>query len=70
MQSFTLQRKNKQIWDQKMSCLGIFGLAFEKTIVIFEISTFRFVIMQSFILNKKDKFGCKIALLGIFGLYL
>ena len=47
-----------------MSYLVIFGLAFEKTIVIFEISTFKFVIMQSFMLNKKDKFGCQIALLG------
>ena len=36
-----------------MSYLGTFEPKFEKTIVIFEISTFEFVKMQSFTLNQK-----------------
>ena len=36
-----------------MSYLGTFEPKFEKTIVIFEISTFEFVKMQSFTLNRK-----------------
>ena len=36
-----------------MSYLGTFKPKFEKTIVIFEISTFEFVKMQSFTLNQK-----------------
>ena len=35
-----------------MSYLGTFEPKFEKTIVIFEISTFEFVKMQSFTLNQ------------------
>ena len=37
-----------------MLYLGIFGLEFEKNIVIFEISTLEFVALQNFV--KKQKF--------------
>ena len=42
-----------------MSYLGTFRIEFEKTIVMFEISTFEFAQMKGFILNKKEKFGTK-----------
>ena len=50
-----------------MSYLGIFGLEFWKTIVIFEISTFEFFKLQNF--AKKQKcinLGPKMPFLGIF----
>ena len=42
MQSFAKNQKWLNL-EPKMSCLGIFGLEFEKTIVIFEISSLKFV---------------------------
>ena len=54
---------------QKLPYLGIFGLEFEKHIVIFEISTFEFIYMQSFMLNKKKlNLGPKLPFVGIFAL--
>ena len=47
-----------------MSFLGTFRPEYEKAIVIFEISTFEFAKMSSFMLKKKNKFGTKIALFG------
>ena len=49
-----------------MPYLDTFRPRFEKAIVIFEISNFEFVKMQSFMLNKKNKFGTKITLCGYF----
>ena len=52
-----------------MSYLDIFGQEFEKTIVVFEISTFKFAYLQNF--PKKQKclnLGPKMPDLGIFGL--
>ena len=46
----------------KISFLDSFRPKFEKIIVIFEISTFKSIKMQSFMLNNKKKFGTKIAL--------
>ena len=43
-----------------MLYLGIFTLELKETIVIFEISTFEFFKMQSFMLSKKYKFRTKI----------
>ena len=40
-----------------MPYFGIFGLEFEKTIVIFEINAFEFVKMQSFMLKVQS---CKL----------
>ena len=49
--------------------MGIFGLEFEKTIVIFDISTFEFVDMQSLMFQKKKlNFGLKFLYLSTFGL--
>ena len=48
---------------------GIFGLEFENTFVIFEISTLKFVYLQNF--PKKQKclnLGQKMPDLGVFGL--
>ena len=45
MQSFML--KKKKIGGPKLFYLGISGLEFDKTIVIFENSTLKFVKMQS-----------------------
>ena len=52
-----------------MSYLDIFGQEFEKTIVVFEISTLKFAYLQNF--PKKQKclnLGPKMPDLGIFGL--
>ena len=51
-----------------MPYLGIFGVEFSKTIVIFEISTLKFVLLQNF--TKKQKclnLGPKMPYLGILG---
>ena len=51
--------------------MAIFGLEFEKTVVIFEINTLEFVKKQNFVKNKKWKclnLGPKMPYLGIFGL--
>ena len=48
MQSFMLKKK-KRNFRPKLSYLGIFGLKFEKGIVVFEISTLEFFKIQSFI---------------------
>ena len=48
-----IQNKNTLNSAPKMSFLGIFKPKFEKTIVIFETSTFEFVKMQSSTLNQK-----------------
>ena len=46
MQSLLIKKKN---WDQpKLSYLRISGQGFEKATFIFEISTFKFVKMESF----------------------
>ena len=42
-----------------MPCLGIFGIEFQKTIVIFEISTHKFVISES--LTHTVNFGTRSA---------
>ena len=39
-------------FGQKMICLGIFGLKFEKAIVIFEVNALKFVWLQSLVQNK------------------
>ena len=52
-----------------MPYFGIFGLEFEKTVVIFEISTLKFVYLQNF--AEKQKFlnlSQKVPYLGIIGL--
>ena len=51
-----------------MSYLGFFGLEFEKSSAIFEISSLKFVNLQHFVKKIMSKFGTKNALLGIFGL--
>ena len=54
-----------------MPYLSIFGLEFENYIVIFEMSTLKFVLLQHF--RKKQKcvnLGPKMSYLGIFGLEL
>ena len=49
--------------------LLIFGLEFENTAAIFEISVFEFVLLQSFLQKQKSlEFGQKMSDLGIFGL--
>ena len=42
MQNFVKNLKCQNL-GPKMPCLGIFGLEFEKTIVMFEISTLQFI---------------------------
>ena len=57
------------IFDQKCYILVFLGHNFKKTIVIFEISTLKFVYMQNF--TKKQKclnLGSKMFELDIFGL--
>ena len=50
-----------------MLYLGIFGLEFQKSIVIFEISTLKYVELQNFAKKAKmPKFRTKNALLGYF----
>ena len=50
-----------------MPHLGIFEIEFEKTIVIFEISTLEFTYGQDFVKKPKmSKFGTKNALFGYF----
>ena len=51
-----------------MPCLGTFNQEFEKTVATFEINAFKFTIMQSFRLKKKNKVLTKLPYLGIFGL--
>ena len=49
-----------------MLYLSIFGLEFEKAIVIFETKPLEFVYLQSFVKKKMPKFGTKNVLLGYF----
>ena len=59
MQNFTKKQKCLNV-GPKIHNLGIFGLEFEKNIVIFEISTLKFVCMQNFTKKQKiPKFGTK-----------
>ena len=64
--------EKKQNWlslGPNVPYLGIFGLEFYKTFVIFEISTLKFVYLENF--AKKQKFlnlGTKVPYLGIFQL--
>ena len=52
-----------------MAYLGIFGLSFQKTMVIFEISTIKFVKLQNLPKKKKiSKFGTKMTYLSTFQL--
>ena len=52
-----------------MPYLGIFGLEFKKTIVIFLINTLKFAYLQTFAKKAKmPKFGPKVLYLGSFGL--
>ena len=52
-----------------MPYLDIFGLKHQKSIVMFEISTFEFARLQNFAKKQKClKLGPKMAYLGIFGL--
>ena len=48
--------------------LDTFNQEFQKTIATFEINDFKFTIMQSFKLKKKNKVLTKLPYLGIFGL--
>ena len=53
----------------KLSYLGIFGIEFEKTIVIFEIRTLEVIKIERFMLNKnKLNLGAKLPYLCIFWL--
>ena len=53
----------------KMPYLGILGLEFQKTTVIFEISTIEFGDLQNFVKKIKHlSLGSKMPYLGIFGL--
>ena len=53
----------------KMPYLYIFGQEFEKTMVIIEINTLKFVQMQSLVQKKKtSNLELEMACLGIFGL--
>ena len=62
----TLRKKCLNL-GPKMSYLGILGLEFWKTIVIFEISTFEFVKLQNFVKKQKClNLGPKMPFLGIF----
>ena len=57
------------MWDQKCRFGDIFGLEFEKQIVIFEISTLEFIYLQNFVKKRKClNLGPKIPYLGIFRL--
>ena len=47
MQSF-LQKERKLYLGSKIHCLGILGMEFEKTIIIFETSTLESVKVQCF----------------------
>ena len=50
-----------------MPYLGIFELKFEKAFVIFQISTFKFIKIQNFMLKKtKLNLGPKLPYLSIF----
>ena len=50
-----------------MPDLGIFGLERENNIVIFEINTFEFVLLQNFVKKQKClNLGPKMPILGIF----
>ena len=52
-----------------MAYLGIFRVEFQKTFVIFEISTLEFVYLQNFAKNQKClNLGPKIPYMGIFGI--
>ena len=52
-----------------MPYLGVFGLEFQKTIFIFEISTLEFVKLQKFVKNLKWlNLGQQMPYLGILGL--
>ena len=51
----------------KLPCLGMFRLQFQKTIVIFEISTLKFSKVQNFVQNVKVlKYWIKITLFEYF----
>ena len=63
---FHLEHKKIKI-GTKNDVLGKFRIKFEKTIVIFEISTIDLVNMQSFLLKKKLNLGTKFPCLSIFG---
>ena len=52
----------------KKPYLGIFGLEFEKAIVIFEISTSNLINWETLLKTKMSKFGTKMPYLGIFEL--
>ena len=52
-----------------MLCLGNFRVEFWKTIVVFEISTLKFVYLQNFVKKQKClNLGPKMSYLGIFGI--
>ena len=51
-----------------MAYFGIFGLEFEKSILMFDIRTFEFVKNQSFMIEKNFFLKLKLPNLGIFGL--
>ena len=63
-----MEDKRTLILEPKITYLGTFGPEFVKTIVMFEINTFGFVKMQSFILKKKINLGSKLSYLGTFAL--
>ena len=61
--------QNKSEFRTKLLYLGIFGLEFEKAIVIFAINNFKHFQMQSFVQKRKSlNLGLKMPYLGILGL--
>ena len=65
MQNFAKTKTKMPIFRTKNALWGIFELEFEKAIVIFEMSTLEYVILQNFAKEiKMPKFGTKNALFG------
>ena len=63
------EKKNTVTLELKMLYLGIFGLQFRKTFVIFEVSALKFFLTQKFrARTKMPKFVENVTYLGIFGM--
>ena len=61
-----MQTKRTSNFGQKMSCLGILQLRFEKTIAIFEINTLQLVKLQGFVKKWKiSNLATKMPYLGV-----
>ena len=69
---YKISRKNKigEICNQRPFYFGIFGVEFQKTIVIFQIRTFKFNLFQNFAKKQTSpNLGTKMPYLDIFGLH-